>query len=337
MNTYKFDYDLTYEYEISYNKIRILNKKNIDNTMIQYLKKINEYNNINTIVVYVWDFCDIYIRTNINNNNVMLIYDNKHYISNNVIIQYIYPTRYHQKININNKSPYICLPIGINIKYLKNFTESYYLTLNIIKNKKSFNNVSSFNTNSCDILYINKQLLYNIHYECSFPIIYYLKFKKEINLNDKKIHFPIYSVINRINNIITKTEYMICMKFYKILDNRYYMYISDILNYNNIFDNDNNIYCCEYQKKIKKNNNLITNIFGVCKCKLIKIYKEYMKIIKDYNCLYINCKEDLPYEFEYINHYIFDCIDIKNISQKSNKSNNLINDINLVDIYKFYN
>jgi hypothetical protein len=101
------------------------------------------------------------------------------------------------------------------------------------------------------------------------------------------------------------------MKFYKISDDKYYMYLNDILDYKNIY-NENHCECKEC-KKIDKDN-LISKIFGICNYKLKRIYKEYMKIGLDKD-ISINLKNDFPIEYSLFRDIVFSVDDLEIINE----------------------
>jgi hypothetical protein len=123
-----------YDFEISYNKIKLLNKNNIFNTKYINFYDINDKNK--SCYLTIPFYSDIYIKTNIDHNYIDPFFNNI-YIYNDIIIQQT--LNYKNYKNINNHKKFF-KSTCINIKFLKMFNETYYLKFYIIP-KNTINNI----------------------------------------------------------------------------------------------------------------------------------------------------------------------------------------------------
>ncbi len=310
-----------YDFKISYNKFKLLNKNNTFNNKYINFNDIDDKNK--SCFLTIPFYSDIYIKTNINHSNIDAFYNNI-YMDNDIIIRETLDFKGYKHINNNNSKLKFLKSTCINIKFLKMFKETYYLKFYIIP-KNTINNIGI----SCENYLFQKMYGSNISLTTykSISNIFYIQLKNKIDINLNKIIFPIY-----LN--LKKSEYYVTMKFYKINDNKYYMYLNDILNFKNIYDEN---HCdCNDCKKIDQDI-IISKIFGICNYKLKRIYKEYMKIGLD-KSISINLKNDFLIEYNLFQSIVFsfDDLEIINNNYKKNKSDSLIYDINLIDIYKHY-
>ncbi len=301
-----------YDFEISYNQFKLLNKNNTFNNKYINFNDIDDKNK--SCFFTIPFYSTIYIKTNIDHDYIDPFFNNI-YMDNDIIIRQT--LNYKNYKNMNNHKKFL-KSTCINIKFLKMFKETYYLKLYIIP-INTINNIgiwSTHYTSNINISLATYQSLSNI---------FYIRLKNKIDFN-KKI-FPIYLDLK-------KSEYYVTMKFYKINDYKYYMYINDVIDFKNIYDEN---HCdCNECKKLDKNN-LILKIFGICNYKLKRIYKEYMKIGLG-KSISINFNKDFSTEYSLFQNidFYFDDLEIINSNYKKNKSDSLINDINLIDIYKHY-
>ncbi len=299
-----------YDIEISRNKIKSLN----DNKIYFYDNFKNNHNNliVRSFSLLVPFYCEIYIKTNIDHNNVEL-YSSGIYIVNNIVLRQSSNLKYSKNNQIRFKSTKF-----FDIVFLKNFQNVYNFKLYIV-----YKNINIYI--GSDEFVKNKS---NCHYIALNNYVFNIFFIKLTNIPDidlKKVVLPIY-VDDK------STQYNVIMKFYKITNQKYYMYIDSILDFKNIYDDN-----CECSECIvQKNKTIITKIFKICNHKLIKIYKEYMKLDMK-KSISINI-EDLPFKCFIFQNIFFDFnyINFINTNYKKNQSNSLINDTNLVDIYKNY-